>query len=174
GRGGGGGRAARPRGDGRLRRKVDSPRPAHGGGVDVPRPVLGPRPHHVLAVGEPCHLTALAPPVVVETALEGRAGLARDREGGVALVRDVRRAVFDGCLRRMRVDGPLAARGGGVAVSGAVDGPHTESVRAVIQPRIGLGRRAGLVGAVVELALEGRVLLARGEPETVVSVGGLV
>src|SRR4029079_4821114 len=56
GRVGGGGRAAWPRGDGRLRREVDSPRPARGGGVDVPCPILGPRPHHVLAVGKPCHL----------------------------------------------------------------------------------------------------------------------
>ena len=46
--------------------------------------------------------------------------------------------------------------------------------RAVVQPRIGLGRRAAAVVAAVELALEGRVLLARGELEAVAAVGEVI
>ena len=90
--------------------------------------VSGPRPHDVLAVRQPRHLAALVPAVAVEAALEGRAGLARDGEGGGVLVRDVRRAIFDGRLGRIRVDGRLAARGGRVGVAGAVDGPDAEAV----------------------------------------------
>src|SRR5215203_3646778 len=108
--------------------------------------------------------------MVVEAALEGRAGLARDREGGGVLVRDMRRAVFDGGFGRIRVDGPIAARGRRVGVSCPVDRPHAEAVCAVVQSRISLGRGAGSVVAIVELALEGRVLFARGELEAVASV----
>src|SRR5215217_3044278 len=112
--------------------------------------------------------------MVVEAALEGRAGLARDREGGGALVRDMRRAVFDGGFGRICVDGPFVARGRRVGVPCPVDGPDAETVCAVVQPRISLGRGAGPVVAIVELALEGRVLFARGELEALASVGEVV
>ncbi len=103
--------------------------------------------------------------MLVEPALECRSRLARDRERPTALVRDMRRARVDARLGRRGVEGPFPARRRGVRVARPVDCPYAKVVGAVVEPGIGLRRGARGVATVIELALEGRVFLARGELE---------
>src|SRR6185437_1635160 len=102
----------------------------------------------------------------VELALEGRAGLIRGE--GKARAGGRRRPARPGVDRRVRGDGvdrPGARRGRGSDVPGGVDRPHREGVRALGEARVVLRRAAGGEATRVELALEGRAGLVRGERE---------
>ena len=100
----------------------------------------------VAAVGEQADrlgARAHGPGAAVETALEGRARLARrELEGGGVVVGRIRRRVVERRVRRGRVDRPRVRGGRRVGEAGRVRGAHLEGVAAVGEARVAPRARA--------------------------------
>src|SRR5215211_7149629 len=90
-------------------------------------------------------------------------GGTRDRDVAVGVVRTVLRARYLRCGWPGGVDGEGALGRTTVGIASQVGSTHQEGVSTVTEPRVCLRRLAAFVRTAIELALEGGVLLRRGE-----------
>src|SRR5439155_27267311 len=102
----------------------------------------------------------------VQLAEEGRATLGRrEAERGARRGGRIARVGSDRRVGRGRVDRPRVGGGGGVGVSGSVRRVDLEGVVSLCEPGVGLGGGAGREAGAVQLALEARAALGRGEAD---------